>query len=339
MVEFLYFGDPNFERYFVAMLDNSFFCSPFYSNIAQKYFLQRPKDEGTIGHDKSFIMLWENEPVISFRGATVEANGKASLLAYEMPCISIEDRANLTAKAVKSFLEEFEKITEDINGNIWFRDFLIDCKASYLSTHLLSMGARANTLFSKTIDLKNDKSTRKSSIRKSYKSLINWGNRELQPKVFDASDITWELMNEFRLLHIRVSGRETRSEESWRRQFEMVEAGEAFVVFGRLDNELVSAGLFTHNKTNCYYQVSASKREMFEKPLFHSLMWMAILHAKKIDCKWFEIGEQHYPNHPYDKPPTKKELGISEFKAGFGGETRILLDLELELRIRENENI
>ena len=237
------------------------------------------------------------------------------------------------------FLKEFDQITKDINGSISFRDFLINSELTSLSRYLLNKGAQANSVFSQIYDLKKDKLPIKSNIRKSYKSLINWGNRELQPKVFDASDITWELMNEFRLLHIRVSGRETRSEESWRRQFEMVEAGEAFVVFGRLDNELVSAGLFTHNKTNCYYQVSASKREMFEKPLFHSLMWMAILHAKKIDCKWFEIGEQHYPNHPYDKPPTKKEPGISEFKAGFGGETRILLDLELELRIRENENI
>ena len=57
-------------------------------------------------------MLLENEPVISFRGAMVETNGKTSLLAYEMPCISIEDKDNLTAKAVKSFLEEFDQLSQ-----------------------------------------------------------------------------------------------------------------------------------------------------------------------------------------------------------------------------------
>ena len=137
-------------------------------------------------------------------------------------------------------------------------------------------------------------------------------------------------MIEFRQLHIRESGRETRSKESWRRHLEMVQAGEAFVVFGHIDNNLVSAGLFTHSQANCYYQVSASRRDMFEKPLFHSLMWTAILHAKYLGCRWFEVGEQLYPNHPTDKPPTAKELGISEFKAGFGGKTQMFLDLRVD---------
>ena len=147
MVEFLYFGEPNFEQYFSEMLVNSHYCSPFYSNIAQKYFSQRPKDEGKLVHDSSFIMLWENEPVISFRGATVETNGKKSLLEYEMPCISIEDKVKLTPKEVKSFLKEFDRITEDIKENIWFRDFLIDCEVSHFSTHLLNKGVSGNPFF------------------------------------------------------------------------------------------------------------------------------------------------------------------------------------------------
>ena len=34
--------------------------------------------------------------------------------------------------------------------------------------------------------------------------------------------------------------------------------------------------------------------------------------------------------HPEDKTPTTKELGISDFKSGFGGETRMFLDLKLD---------
>ena len=87
---------------------------------------------------------------------------------------------------------------------------------------------------------------------------------------------------------------------------------------------------FTHSKTNCYYQVSASRRDLFDKPMFHALMWTAILHAKKLGCRWFETGEQFFQNQPADRPPTQKELGISEFKAGFGGQTRMFLDIRLE---------
>ena len=138
-------------------------------------------------------------------------------------------------------------------------------------------------------------------------------------------------MVKFRQLHIREAGRETRSEESWSRQLEIVQAGEAFVVFGHVDDRLVSAGLFMHSETNCYYGVSASRRDLFEKPLFHALMWTANLHAKKIGWRRFEVGEQLYPNHPQYLPPTKKEIDISGFKAGFGGHTRMFLDLKLSL--------
>ena len=62
-------------------------------------------------------------------------------------------------------------------------------------------------------------------------------------------------------------------------------------------------------------------------------MWTAILHSKKIGCRWFEAGEQLYQNHPADKPPTNKDLGISLFKSGFGGQTEIFLDLKLDCKI------
>ncbi|SVE16488.1 uncharacterized protein METZ01_LOCUS469342, partial [marine metagenome] len=149
-------------------------------------------------------------------------------------------------------------------------------------------------------------------------------------KILDSKTITWEYMQEFHSLHIREAGRETRSEESWKRQYEMVKADEAFVIFGTFENQLVSAGFFSYNKTNCYYQVSASRRDLFDKPLFHAIMWTAILYAKNLGCRWFEVGEKYFPNHPADKISTTKELGISNFKSGFGGETRMFLDLTLD---------
>jgi len=280
--------------------------------------------------DRSFIVLWEGEPVIGFRGAAVTSDSKTDLVFGEVPCIALENKPKLTAKAAKTFSQEFDRFAEDVSGSIWYRDFMIEGVLTSLSTHLLQKGAIAKPIFSQVIDLKDEKSVQKSSIRKSYKSLINWGIRELDPRVYDAATITWELIDQFRQLHIRESGRETRSEESWRRQLDMVQAGEAFIVLGHLNGELVSSGFFIYSKTNCYYGSSASRRDLFDKPLFHAIMWTAISHVKELGCKWFEVGEQLYPNHPSEKPPTKKELGISEFKAGFGGMTRMFLDLKLD---------
>ena len=59
-------------------------------------------------------------------------------------------------------------------------------------------------------------------------------------------------------------------------------------------------------------------------------MWTAILHAKELGLRWFEVGEQLYINHPIDNKPTKKELGISDFKAGFSGAKRLFLDVRID---------
>ena len=321
--------EKSFNENVNRLLESQHWQSSMHTQSALRYYQERPLNEGKKVEERSFILIWENEPVIAFRGATVETNGTIDLLAYEVPSISFENKVKLTTKAAKTFLKDFDRIMKEVNGDIWYRDFLMNGELSILSRHLLRKGAKLIPVLSQVIDLSQDKATLKQQIRKSYNSLINWGLRELNPKIFDSLNITWGEMDAFRQLHIREAGSKTRSKKSWQRQLEMVKAGEAFVVMGFLKEQLVTAGFFLHSKTNCYYGSSASRRDMFNKPLFHSLMWTVILHAKKIGCCWFEVGEQIYPNYPQEPLHSNKELGISEFKAGFGGKTRILLDFKL----------
>jgi len=303
---------------------------PNYGQINLCYYKDLTLSKGKIVDDKSFLFLLDEESVYGFLGAAVTSNSKTDLLAYEIPCVSLENKKNQNIKTTKFFLNEFDRVTDEVDGTIWYRDFMISNELSALSRHLMLKGASAKPVFFKVLDLSQNEAKLKNGIRKSYSSLINWGMRELQPIVLGADDLTWEHMLEFRQLHIKEAGRVTRSEESWRWQYKMVQAGEAFVVLGYQEHELVSAGFFTHSKKNCYYGSSASRRDLFKKPLSHALVWSAILHAKKIGCFWFGIGEQLFPNHPENQKPTKKELGISMFKAGFGGVTRMFLDLKLD---------
>ena len=323
--------EKSFNENVNRLLESQHWQSSMHTQSALRYYQERPLNEGKKVEERSFILIWENEPVIAFRGATVETNGTIDLLAYEVPSISFENKVKLTTTAAKTFLKEFDRIMKKVNGDIWYRDFLMNGELSILSRHLLRKGAKLIPVLSQVIDLSQDKATLKQQIRKSYNSLINWGLRELNPKIFDSLNITWGKIDAFRQLHIREAGRETRSKKSWQRQLEMVKAGEAFVVMGFLKEQLVTAGFFLHSKTNCYYGSSASRRDMFNKPLFHSLMWKGIQHAKKIGCCWFEVGEQIYPNYPQEPLHSNKELGISEFKAGFGGKTRMILDFKLSV--------
>jgi len=321
--------EKDFEHCWNQLYRKEKLISPLYSEGNQSFYGQRLSDEGKQIEDKYFILLWEGEPVVGFRGATVVDGARTDLLAYEIPCIAIEARDDLSSRARKAFLTEFDRIAETVTGNIAYRDFLIDGALSTLGQHLVRCGASERPHYSKVIDLRKAENELWQDLRKSYSSLINWGLRELQPSVLDSASLTWEQMQAFRELHIAEAGRETRSEASWRRQLDLVQAGEAFVVFGLWQSEVVSAGLFIHSQAVCYYGVSVSRRDLFEKPMFHAVMWRAILHAKALGCRWFEVGQQVAAKSRQDPRPSKKELGISEFKAGFGGRVHTFLDLEL----------
>lgn len=197
---------------------------------------------------------------------------------------------------------------------------------SPVSRLLLDSGGRSTARFTQIINLLVPETQLRSQLRKSYKSLINWGTKNLQLRLLDHTNANAEAMEQFRLLHIEVAGRETRSKTSWDLQLEMIRQNEAFALLGDLEGQLVTAALFIHSPKYCFYGVSASKRELFEKPLGHIVLWTAILQAKKIGCQFFETGEQLFPNEGA-APPTPKELNISGFKKGFAGETHVRLEI------------
>jgi hypothetical protein len=54
--------------------------------------------------------------------------------------------------------------------------------------------------------------------------------------LLDAGNILQSDINKFRDLHIEVAGRESRNIQSWESQYQMVMGGEAFLIFGFIDD-------------------------------------------------------------------------------------------------------
>jgi FemAB family protein len=290
----------------------------------QKEYARESKFE-----DFSFLAEENGAALMGVRLAAREfPDGKKELSGYGRPIVFLEAE-NLEPSqrdgAAGVIREELQNVLL-ANENVPVMFLEHGSTLSPVGRLLLDRGARASAKFSQILNLTAPEAQLRSQIRKSYKSLINWGAKNLKLRLLNHSNITTEAMEQFRLLHIEVAGRETRSARSWELQLEMVRNNEAFVVLGDLDGALVTAALFVHSPKYCYYGVSASKRELFEKPLGHIVLWTAILEAKKIGCKFFELGEQYFPNHG---APTPKELNISAFKKGFGGETVVRVEIQL----------
>jgi hypothetical protein len=307
--------------------DRQLYRPPVYTELAYAFYRQRPSDEGATLVDHSFLVVDGNNPVAGMQAATVLNEGRLSLQAYEIPLFVMEDPDVVDRRNYRrNFLRHFDTILPGGMGSILYRDPLADGQLSFLTSFLLQNGATCAPIFLRLLDLTVPEEELWRKIRKSYRSLVSWGKRTLDMEIVDNSSAIHSAIECFRVLHKEASGRETRSQASWQRQADMVQAGEAFLVLARLKGRLVSAGFFIHTRSSCLYGSSASIRELFDKPLSHATVWTAILHARVLGCRSFEMGEQLYPGQG---TPSGKELGISLFKGGFGGATHIALNILL----------
>lgn len=295
---------------------------------ALRYYAQRPQDCGLGTRDVSFALLHDGLPAAAFLGALVAGCSTTDLKAYEIPALCLF-AVPAAPSVIERFLAEIGRIFEQVTGSVLVRDFLQQGAFSPLALYLLRRGACLRTYAYQLVDLSSDESAIWRGLRKSYKSLVNLGERMLRIEIMEAASADWSGMNAFRELHIRVAGKETRSIDSWRRQFEWIQEGSAFLILGWLNDELVTAGMFTHTGSMCTYFSSASRRDLFDKPMFHALMWKGMVHAKAIGCRWFDINEKYFPNNPVPECDDTKLMSISDFKLGFGGALKPVVDFEL----------
>jgi FemAB family protein len=176
-------------------------------------------------------------------------------------------------------------------------------------------GAKTAIFHEGFIDLSLEMSEIKSRFRKSYKSLINWGLANWQSGILDIKG-NFSVWEEFRNLHISVSGRETRSFKTWEMQYEDIKSGKSFLVWLRdKSSTLVGGGYFDVTRDEGLYDCGAYDRELFSMPLGHVVQFLAIQELKKRGCRFYKIGRLP---HKYEEPtPTDKEISIGEFKKGF----------------------
>lgn len=185
------------------------------------------------------------------------------------------------------------------------------------SLYGLLLGGKPKVTFDIFVDLSLSLDEIRARYRKSYKPFINKGLREWDYKIFDKSNIDMQTWDDFRVFHRKTAGRVTRSIETWDAQYDMVISGVAFLVVLRDPSGLnmVGAALFQHSRDEGLYSVAAYDRALFDKPLGHVVQQLAIEQLKKINVRFYALGERTYSK--LTPIPTKKESDISNFKEGF----------------------
>ena len=295
------------------VLNSSSHVSIFYLKSSIEYYTEYYQ-----GYNLSFVLHENNMPLVSFPLFAYHNGDHWKIAGNGQGVIGPLFTTNLPKKLKKRLEKQIVEILDQIAAKLeikkvtflelspalsnWYLLWLDRAHKDYLTYHL-------------ALDLRPSMEEIRLGFRKSYKPLINKALKEWEIAVC-AKDSD-SIFEEFRLLHVEVAGRETRSKSSWDIQREQLKNEEAFLVTVRDKKALIGAGFFNHTKDMGYYSVAAYKRELFDKPIGHAVQMMAIQRLKDIGCATYNIGQK--ATVMASSSHTDKELSISYFKEGFAG--------------------
>lgn len=182
-----------------------------------------------------------------------------------------------------------------------------------LAALMVDRGAEGHIQASAVIDLTRPPEALKADIRDSYRSLINWGGRNLSLGLVTAAEpdrARFELFPDF---HARIAGGRRRGAEYWEVYWSEINAGRAEMILGFLDDGTLAAGsIVVWGTTEAYYASGVYDRDRFDKPLGHFPLWTAITRAQAQGLARFDLGDIPPRGHADDK-----EVSIAFFKRGF----------------------
>lgn len=196
---------------------------------------------------------------------------------------------------------------------ICFQDQFMSNGLSVLGECLINQGffhVQAFEMFVNMVDFSPERY--KSRIRRRYKSYVNWGEKNL--KVKRVNPVTGDIndLKQFMDFHQKVSGRRTRSDQTWKLQHDMAKTGIGEMTLAYLDGKLVAASFFADYVNKTYYFTGVYERELFEHGLSHYMVYDGVCQsAARGNSKRLSFG--NFDTHETDP----KACNIQFFKKGF----------------------
>ena len=305
--------DLTFERLFFRNVD--------YLQSTLDYQLAYQKSRGSVWHDFSCILRSNGEPIGLWAISLRLTNGIGEITSQGRPLMAPQFTDHCPTTTRKKYTKECFRVANCLASSIAIKEWQstsgFQGTCAFDDWHLLSMeqGARCFVHHELYVDLGMPIAKIKSHFRKSYRSLVNHGEKKWKIEILRSPGDT-AIWDEFRMLHKTVAGRITRSSVSWHVQHEAIASDQGFLVTLRdLHNRMIGAGYFMCSPDEGIYAVGAYDRSLFGTPVGHVVQYNAINELQRRGCKWHHIGTRVYPS---DKPtPDGKELNISYFKEGF----------------------
>lgn len=151
------------------------------------------------------------------------------------------------------------------------------------------------------------------ALRKSYRSLVNWGRRNIHLSYINAENPDREQFKTYQDFHAQIAGRSTRPQATWDAMFDWIAKGGGELSLGRLENgDLVSGTMVVDGKSISFYASGVYDRDRFEKPMGHWPVYDSIVRSMGRGMKLYDLGDV-----PAQNNSTTKQYNIGQFKSGF----------------------
>lgn len=186
-------------------------------------------------------------------------------------------------------------------------------QASDLGRIMLAMGASPTVVVEAVASLEGSEADLLRPLRKSYRSLVNWGRRSLNLTHINRENPDRAGFDRYREFHLKVAGRVTRPLDSWNIMFDTLKRGMGELSLGEdMQGRLLAATLVIDGAAVAQYASAVYEREEFDQPLAHWPVVSAMLRAKDRGMKYFDLGVI-----PSQDAASEKEFNIGRFKRGF----------------------
>jgi hypothetical protein len=283
---------------------------PFYGAFGRAYY---PAIHGNNARDVSFMVIFNGRPILYSPCSIINR----SLDWYGLPIeffYSIKSSASEIKKAQKIAVDHICSLISYYNiGFAQINEVGMHDRISQTGESCFSQKWHAKICFHGRSNLERDISSIKQDIRKSYRSLINWGEKNITIEYVNSHNQSSELYNEFREFHKLISGRSTRSLASWNVAFEWIKNGMGELTIGRLaDGNIVAATLIVDGTSISSYATGVYDRSKFDMPIAHFPLYLSIIRSRARDMKIFDLAELYQA-----RDVEHKVNNISYFKRGF----------------------
>ena len=294
-----------------AESQNQLSCSPLLAQMNNHYLRNTHSQEyyneylGSAYRNRSILVFQQHTPIIAL--PRLCKDNEINFAGQPSEIISVVDKVT-TRKATVALIHHLKKKSPNAGLNCLFDHNSVVIK------ELAGCITSLNNHYHGYIDLDLPEADYKRAIRKSYKSLINWGEKNFSIRLIDHQAKDFDEFKAFQLLHLNASGKVTRSEATWLKQFEMICAGYGFLVNAYYGDEIISGCYIMKDEQQAFYGVAASRRDLMHEnmPLNHFPLYQAVRHCRNLGLKQFIFG-----NVDLDQNNNGKLENINRFKRGF----------------------